>query len=285
MSASFTPPALPRPRQDLGLDHDLARGVGRVGQEPDRGRPRLALGVRATSQGGTASPWAMSSDLASASWIFTRIARPPRAGDGEDPIIARARAASADRWSRSPHADRPDMATPAVARRRQIRWRWADPGLSWGSPSRCRASRPRGTGSLALVRSMVMVKVPSSAPALAGRGDRLGDHEAAVLGDPDLGGPAAIRQAEHARQAGRVLAPVVGGLDPVLGLVAHGGQAAHRREARPAGSRACRRTSPTPCPRRAWPSTGRRRGSRSSCRRRAGSPSPPGWRRPRWWSS
>ena len=46
---------------------------------------RACEGVLATSQGGTGSPWATSSDFASASWIFTRRARPPAGGylDGD----------------------------------------------------------------------------------------------------------------------------------------------------------------------------------------------------------
>ena len=44
---------------------------------------RAWLGVRATSQAGTGSPWATSSDFASASWIFTRRAGPPARRAGE----------------------------------------------------------------------------------------------------------------------------------------------------------------------------------------------------------
>ena len=68
--ASLTPPALPRPPTRTWALITTCR-PSPVGEEPLGGRPRLG-GVWATSQAGTGSPWATSSDLASASWIFTR---------------------------------------------------------------------------------------------------------------------------------------------------------------------------------------------------------------------
>ena len=67
--ASFTPPALPRPpTRTWALMTTLS--------PPARARNRSAAArasstVWATSHSGTGSPWATSSDLASASWIFT----------------------------------------------------------------------------------------------------------------------------------------------------------------------------------------------------------------------
>ena len=50
-----------------------ASGVAFAGSLRNRtAAARAWVGVRATSQGGTGSPWATRSDFASASWIFTR---------------------------------------------------------------------------------------------------------------------------------------------------------------------------------------------------------------------
>ena len=73
--ASFTPPALPRPPTSTWalmttLPAPVRRGTARAAA-------RASSTVWATSQAGTGRPWATSSDLASASWIFTGGRGPP----------------------------------------------------------------------------------------------------------------------------------------------------------------------------------------------------------------
>ena len=81
--ASFDAAGLaPAADEHLGLDHDRRRAAG---EEPLCGRARLGDGV-GDLPAGTGRPWATSSDLASASWIFTR-----RTGSGSGGSWAGAR--------------------------------------------------------------------------------------------------------------------------------------------------------------------------------------------------
>ena len=106
-----TPPALPRPPTSTwALITTLPVAFARSARKRTAAA-RAWVGVRATSHAGTGSPWATSSDFASASWIFTRrqtsgagperavrsIARP-----GARPECARQTERS--RWAASPYS-------------------------------------------------------------------------------------------------------------------------------------------------------------------------------------
>ena len=138
LPASFTPPALPRPPiRTWALMTTLPPGGPSARNRS--AAARASATVWATAQAGTGRPWATSSDLASASWSFTRgRLRCGRAGKGTDGTPSRCLAVEA------PEAVLPPVRAPG----RWPRARWARPGSAAtserpGVASRAWVSRAR----------------------------------------------------------------------------------------------------------------------------------------------